>query len=459
KKRAGESIIKISERSFRYPDIYCRCGKRMTPVFEDDGPISHSNVLLTCSDYILGDKNHDSLLLDEITEEEANLIEQERREEDFRENQKLNNVGEKELRARPESKDTIPPEQFKIIKERISNLSKSELSKMINIDFADYREEKIQFAKKELKKRDIEEKYICEEDIEEKIYDQKDLTLDKRRKSSPLSLQVIAFFFILIGILAAIDIFKTFINMQIDKIHIRLNFSVLGIFIGPGLLKHSRGWRICALIFIWIALIGIPIMSVFLLLKALPLGFTPFLIPFFIFLIALWEYHVLTSPDILKLFGVYKPLEMEKEIPGQDIFICDNCNNKINEKDNHCSYCGAIFADIEKKCYKHNKVALGICLICKKAFCNECIVEIKNKFFCKEHSTYNFTDDGWSSVYETNYDYNAEVIKEDLNNNNIPCIIDNRKDRSFQLSLGQLGGILVRVPFDYVLEAEKIIQR
>lgn len=311
--------------------------------------------------------------------------------------------------------------------------------------------------REELENRGIETEAILKEQDKSKS--------DKSTKPIPKSLEIIAGLFILAGVLAAIDTIRSLINFQLDNIiHLNFNFiNVLGLFIGPGLLRYSRGWRLVALVFIWLMLIVCPIIIVISFVKC---AFAPFLeisnvlillISSVSFLIAFWEYHVLTSREIRKLFGVDTYEESEKQISGQDIFICDNCNNEINEKDNYCSYCGAIFADIEQKCYIHNKPAIGICMICKKAFCNECIVTIKNKFFCKEHSNYNFTNNIWVSVYETEHDYNAEIIKQNLDNNDIPCIIDNRKDRSFHFTFGPLGSIFVRVPFDYVLEAEKII--
>ena len=99
--------------------------------------------------------------------------------------------------------------------------------------------------------------------------------------------------------------------------HININFGVLGLFIGPGLLRLSRGWRTCALVFLWIAIIGAPFIAIIFIAHSGPLNFTLFgqkvghaskeiglAIAAIVFVIALWQYRVLTRPDIRPLFGL-----------------------------------------------------------------------------------------------------------------------------------------------------------
>lgn len=132
------------------------------------------------------------------------------------------------------------------------------------------------------------------------------------KKSIPVSLTIVAILFILGGISAAIEIAVSLVHN-----HLNLNFGVLGIFIGPGLLKLSRGWRTCALIFTWIALIGIPIIALLFITARGPLDFKIFgqvvghtskdlglLMAGIIFAVALWQYHVLTRPDVKELFQI-----------------------------------------------------------------------------------------------------------------------------------------------------------
>ena len=131
-------------------------------------------------------------------------------------------------------------------------------------------------------------------------------------REAPTALKVVAGLFILGGICAVIE-------MIVGLFHSRLtiNFGVLGLFIGPGLLRFSRGWRICALVFLWLPLIGLPIFVLLLLARFRPLDFDVFGVKVgevspvvglvtatLFFLLALWEYRVPTRPDVRRLFGL-----------------------------------------------------------------------------------------------------------------------------------------------------------
>lgn len=111
------------------------------------------------------------------------------------------------------------------------------------------------------------------------------------------------------------------------KGHIKLNFNILGLFIGPGLLRLHRGWRTCALTFLWGALIGVPIVSMIFLGHHGPFDLKLFgqkvvhaskhfalLLAVAVFLTAVWQYSVLTRPDIRAMFGLTEePGESENE--------------------------------------------------------------------------------------------------------------------------------------------------
>jgi len=134
----------------------------------------------------------------------------------------------------------------------------------------------------------------------------------QKSKPIPVSLIVVAILFILGGISAVIEVVVSLMNS-----HININFGVLGLFIGPGLLRLSRGWRTCALVFLWIALIGIPIIMIVIISHSAPLNFTLFgqkvghaskelglAVAAIVFVVVLWQYRVLTRPDVRALFGL-----------------------------------------------------------------------------------------------------------------------------------------------------------
>jgi hypothetical protein len=130
------------------------------------------------------------------------------------------------------------------------------------------------------------------------------------RPKPPTSLVVVAVLFILGGASAVFEAIIALLHGSVD-----LNFGVLGLFIGPGLLRFSRGWRTCALVFTWLGLLGLPIIAVMFLISSLPLDITvvgqkvgnlsKFIGVFAgvtIFALTVWQYRVLTRPDVRRLF-------------------------------------------------------------------------------------------------------------------------------------------------------------
>jgi len=128
----------------------------------------------------------------------------------------------------------------------------------------------------------------------------------------PSALRIVAWLFIIGGILAVIEVL-----VALTQSRISINFGVLGLFIGPGLLRLRRGWRTCALVFLWIGLIVFPLIFLLGLSGTIPAYFEVFgikmaripswwvsvgTIPFF--LLVFWQYRVLTRPQIRTLFGL-----------------------------------------------------------------------------------------------------------------------------------------------------------
>jgi len=129
-------------------------------------------------------------------------------------------------------------------------------------------------------------------------------------QSIPTSLKIVAWLFIISGVSAAIEIVVSLMNN-----HINLNFGVLGIFIGIGLFNLRNGWRICGLVFVWIAIIIMPIILLLMLSSSGPLDFSVFgqkvghvskgmiIIPgLLLYALILWERWVLSRSDIKALF-------------------------------------------------------------------------------------------------------------------------------------------------------------
>ena len=136
---------------------------------------------------------------------------------------------------------------------------------------------------------------------------------DPEENPLPLSLRVVAYVTILFGIGSVIDLIVGLFHGKLS-----LNFGVLQIPAGFGLLRLSRGWRTFVLVYLWFAFIVAGIMIVAFACGA-PIKYTGVAIPgplgAFGREIALtycavmlgymiWEYRVLTSPRIRRLFGL-----------------------------------------------------------------------------------------------------------------------------------------------------------
>lgn len=123
------------------------------------------------------------------------------------------------------------------------------------------------------------------------------------------SLKIVALLFFLSGIFSVIDMI---IRLMSGSVY--LNFNVLGIPTYFGLRRFSRGWRTFALVCTWFALILLAVFFVLGLASSRPAYFSPFGIYVEIsamwfsivmvsnFLLELWQYRVLTNPEIRDRF-------------------------------------------------------------------------------------------------------------------------------------------------------------
>jgi hypothetical protein len=131
------------------------------------------------------------------------------------------------------------------------------------------------------------------------------------RPRLPPSLKIVAWLFVISGILSAIDVVTAFCA---GKLH--LNFGVLCIFIGRGLLRLSPGWRTAALICLWFVF-GIMLILLLATIGGCDMQVTWFgkrlhdtpetrmiglLVLALWFALFFWEYRVLTRPDVRRLF-------------------------------------------------------------------------------------------------------------------------------------------------------------
>lgn len=136
--------------------------------------------------------------------------------------------------------------------------------------------------------------------------------MDTMKQPLPRSLTVVAALFVLSGVLALVEIVLALLSGRID-----LNFGVLGVPIGWGLLHLSPGWRTLAVVFLLIAVVGLPIIALLFLGASGPVTVTLFgwsvgsaskelalVVSALAFAMSAWQLWVLMRPDIRALFEV-----------------------------------------------------------------------------------------------------------------------------------------------------------
>ena len=131
----------------------------------------------------------------------------------------------------------------------------------------------------------------------------------------PTPLSVVAYLFLIMAALSVIDI-----AISASRGHIHPNFGFLGLWICGGLRRYSRPWRICGLVFLWLGLISCGCLIVLFLfcmafnvVHVIQFGFTdlknsevefiwPLTLFALLFALQVWQYRVLTRPEIRSLF-------------------------------------------------------------------------------------------------------------------------------------------------------------
>jgi hypothetical protein len=64
---------------------------------------------------------------------------------------------------------------------------------------------------------------------------------------------------------------------------------------------------------------------------------------------------------------------------------------------------------------------------------------------------------GWQSVLQAGTDYEADLVRDRLDEAGIPAVVLTQRDHAFNLTLGELAQVHVMVPPDRVEEARQIL--
>ena len=136
---------------------------------------------------------------------------------------------------------------------------------------------------------------------------------------------------------------------------------------------------------------------------------------------------------------------------------CDECDSPVSENDTSCGHCGVLFEE-GLKCEAHaTSEAIARCLICRRLMCESCAERIAGRAFCHDHNDYRFVEN-WAVVYTADAEWNASVLVGYLRDKDVDCVVDSKRDTARALTVGHLAQVNLMVPFDRVLEAEKLIE-
>ncbi|WP_022834298.1 putative signal transducing protein [Salisaeta longa] len=69
------------------------------------------------------------------------------------------------------------------------------------------------------------------------------------------------------------------------------------------------------------------------------------------------------------------------------------------------------------------------------------------------------TYEDWVSVYRTGTDYDADIVRDRLDDSGIPAVVLTQRDHAFNLTVGDLATVHVMVPPDHVDDALALLEQ
>jgi hypothetical protein len=130
--------------------------------------------------------------------------------------------------------------------------------------------------------------------------------------------------------------------------------------------------------------------------------------------------------------------------------FCPRCEQEIDATGSTCPACGHILSGTVQ-CARHaDRQAVGVCVICSDAVCEECDNDSTRHHACPVHGSVPVFE-GWAQVYSTSDTVEADLIKENLQSEGLDAAVLSQKDQSFNVDLGELSPVRILVPaYDYL---------
>lgn len=144
---------------------------------------------------------------------------------------------------------------------------------------------------------------------------------------------------------------------------------------------------------------------------------------------------------------------------AEETAYCENCGEAIGGEDRYCPHCGTLFkTDEEVECENHLSVrAGGVCVVCGKPVCDDCARSRGGKFFCEDDKHVKIYE-GWAVLLITGLDYEAHMVKANLERAGIECLVFSQQDHVIFLTVGDLARVRVMVPKGKLLQAQRLLE-
>ena len=68
------------------------------------------------------------------------------------------------------------------------------------------------------------------------------------------------------------------------------------------------------------------------------------------------------------------------------------------------------------------------------------------------------TYENWTSIFRTGTDYEADLVRDRLDDSGIPAVVLTQRDHAFNLNVGDLADVHVMVPPEYVDRAIELLE-
>jgi hypothetical protein len=143
---------------------------------------------------------------------------------------------------------------------------------------------------------------------------------------------------------------------------------------------------------------------------------------------------------------------------------CEFCAEGLEPGEKFCPHCGMLQAGAaeegeEIECENHPKMeAVGACVVCGKPVCGDCAVKRHGRIHCEEDEHIKIAQ-GWAVVCTTGTEYEAQMVRANLENAGIPCMVFSQRDHVYFLTVGDMAVVNVMVPKHRLLDAKEFLRK